>query len=137
MMYEIFISLKPQFSELIRQRKKTHEFRKYRPRHEIKRLWIYVTHPVSALKYIAEVGKLVEYPTRIPEDGVGNKEFNTGLKKSKYAFPILHLYELREPIHLRRLRNEFGFAPPQSFAYIDKYESLVEYVKDSGLRRLF
>ena len=137
MMSEIFISLKPKFAELIRQRKKTYEFRKYKPRQKINRFWIYVTQPIAALKYIAEVGELVEYPTKIPEDGVGNLEFNEGLKKSKYAFPILHLDELINPIHLQRLRGEFGFTPPQSFSYISRYESLVEYVTESSLRRIF
>ena len=137
MMHEIFISLKPKFAELIRQRKKTYEFRKYKPRHKINRLWIYVTQPIATLKYIAEVGEIVNYPTKIPEDGAGNSEFNKGLKKSKYAFPILHLDELIEPIPLQRLRDKFGFTPPQSFAYISKYRSLAKHVKKSGLRRIF
>ncbi len=137
MMYEIFISLKPEFAELIRQRKKTYEFRKYKPHHKINIFWIYVTQPIAALKYIAEIGELVEYPIKIPERGVGNIEFNKGLKKSKYAFPILHLDELTEPIHLQRLRTEFGFTPPQSFAYISRYESLVEHVRKTCLRRIF
>ncbi len=134
---EIIISLKPEFAELIKQRKKTHEFRKYKPNHNIKKLWIYVTKPVGALKYIAEVGKPIEYPEKIPEKGIGNLEFNKGLKKFRYAFPIRHFYELAEPIHLQSLKKDFGFTPPQSFAYTKKYEPLAKFVKKTGLRRIF
>lgn len=134
---EIFISLKPEFIELIKERKKTHEFRSYRPKKDIRRLWIYITVPVASLKYIIEVGRIVEYPEKIKIDGVGNLEFNKGLKKSKYAFPIKHLYELVEPISLERLKKEFGLVPPQSFIYIDKYPSLIDYVVKKGFKRLF
>ncbi len=134
---EIFISLKPKFAELIRQRKKTHEFRSYKPRYKINRFWIYVTQPIALLKYVAEVGEPAEYPEKIPETGIGNREFNKGLKTSNYAFPILHLYELKQPISLQKLKEKFGFAPPQSFAYINRYKSLAECVRASGLRRIF
>ncbi len=134
---EIFISLKPEFIELIKERKKTHEFRSYRPKKDISRLWIYITVPVASLKYVVDVGRIVEYPEKIKVGGVNNLEFNKGLKKSKYAFPIKHLYELVEPISLERLKKEFGFVPPQSFIYIDKYPSLIDYVIKKGFKRLF
>ncbi len=132
---EIFISLKPKFAELIRQRKKTHEFRTYKPRHKVNRFWIYVTQPIALLKYVAEVGEPVEYPAKILD--IGDREFNKGLKAFKYAFPILHLYELKKPISLQKLKEKFSFAPPQSFAYANRYKSLVECVRASGLRRIF
>lgn len=134
---EVFISLRPEMAELIRQRKKTYEFRKYVPRREIEKFWIYVSYPESALKSIAEVGWSIEYPNRIPGDSVGNAEFNSGLKKSKYAFPILHLDELIEPLGLQQLKEEFGFTLPQKFVYVDKYPRIVEYISSSELRRLF
>ena len=134
---EICISLRPEMAELVRLRKKNHEFRRYKLPYEVRRLWIYVTMPVSELKYIAEIGELVEYPTNIPEDGVGNTEFNKGLKKSKYAYPILHLDELVEPLNLQRLREEFGFSPPQRFVYTTKYQKLVDHFSSSRLRGLY
>lgn len=134
---EVFISLRPEMEKLIIQRKKTYEFRKYAPRQEIKKFWIYVSAPESALKYIAEIGELIKYPSRIHEDGVGNAEFNRGLKKSRYAFPILHLDELTKPLGLQQLKEEFGFTPPQRFMYVDKHPGIVEHVSSSGLRRLF
>ncbi len=134
---EIFISLKPQFAELIRERRKTYEFRKYKPTRHVNRIWIYVTSPTAALRYIAEVGEPVEYPNKIPENGVGNVEFNAGLKKSKFAFPILHLDELNEPITYKELRGRFNFTPPQSFTYADRYPSVAQHVRRTGLRRLY
>jgi len=89
------------------------------------------------LKFIAEVGEPVEYPHQIPEDGIGNLDFNLGLKLSKFAFPILHFDELLEGIPLNTLRSQFNFNPPQGYIYIDTFPNLVEFVKRQGIRRLY
>lgn len=137
MINEIFISLKPEFAELIKARKKTYEFRKYKPRRRVEKFWIYVNQPVAELKYVAQIDPPIEYPGKIPENGIGNLEFNNGLKKSKYAYPIIHFDEIIKPISHEELEEKFGFVPPQSFAYADKYSKIIKYVADAGLRRLF
>ena len=81
---DIFLSIKPKFDELIASGEKKYEFRSYKPKDPVKRIWLYITSPVSELKYIAEVGDVVEYPTQIPEDGTGNADFNRVLKVSKF-----------------------------------------------------
>lgn len=134
---DIFLSIKPKFANLIASREKTYEFRRYKPKNPIKRIWLYVTSPDSELKYIAEVGDVVEYPNQISEDGVGNADFNQGLKVSKFAFLILHLDELVEGIPIKTLRSGFGFNPPQGFIYTDTFPDLVEYVKGCEMRRLY
>jgi len=131
---EVIFSLKPKFAELIESREKNHEFRKYLPKEAPGKIWFYVTEPVSALVYIAEVGSAVEYPKRVEGAGVGNAEFNAGLKASRYAFPILHLYKLGRPLPLKELRERFGFTPPQAFAYEDKYPTLRDFVYEGGDR---
>jgi len=134
---DIFLSIKSKFAGLINSREKTHEFRRYKPKDQIKRIWFYVTSPDSELKYIAEVGKVVEYPNQIPEDGIGNVDFNQGLKFSKFAFPILHLNELVEGISLNRLKSQFNFNPPQKYIYTDSFPELVGYATSCGIRRIY
>mgnify|MGYP001594126032 CR=1 FL=1 len=134
---DIFLSIKPNFSSLIESREKTYEFRRYKPKYSIKRIWLYVMSPDSNLKYIAEVGGALEYPNQIPENDVGNADFNKGLKVSKFAFPILHLDELVEGIPLQRLRDEFNFNPPQGYIYTDAFPKLAKYVKSCKMRRLY
>lgn len=133
----IFLSIRPNFANLIARREKTYEFRRYKPKDQVKKLWLYVTSPVSELKYIAEVGDVVEYPTQIPEDGIGNAEFNKGLKVSKFGFPIIHLDELVEGIPISELRDRFNFNSPQGFIYTDTFPELVNYVKSCEIRRLY
>ncbi|MBI2499638.1 hypothetical protein HYV88_05330 [Candidatus Woesearchaeota archaeon] len=134
---EVFLSIKPEFVELLATRKKTYEFRRYKPNEPVKRIWLYVTRPECMLKYIAEVGEPVEYPTQIPEDGIGNSDFNSGLKVSKFAYPILHLDELIEGVPLDTLRKQFHFNPPQGYIYTDTFPDLVEFVNGCEIRRLY
>lgn len=134
---EIFLSIKPEFAELIATKGKNYEFRRYKPSEPVKRIWLYVTKPEGMLKYIVEVGEPVEYPAQILEDGVGNSDFNKGLKVSKFAFPILHFDEIVEGIPLDTLRSQFNFNPPQGYIYTDTFPNIVEFVKKCEMRRLY
>ncbi len=125
---EVIFSLKPKFAELIKQKEKNHEFRKYTPKILPIRIWFYVTAPVSALLFIADVGSIIKYPNKINPIGYGNKDFNDGLKKAEYAYPIKHLYKLKKPLKLNELKTQFEFTAPQGFAYMSKYPNLYEHV---------
>jgi hypothetical protein len=107
------------------------------PKQIVDKIWIYVPSPVCELKYIALVNKPVVYPEKINEVGFGNKEFDDGQKVSKYAFPILHLFEISEAISLARLEMDFNFSPPQGYAYTSKYPKLVQFVQRQILKQLF
>ena len=136
-MSEIFLSIKREFSDRIANCEKNHEFRKYLPNEPVEKIWIYVPSPICELKYIATVGKPVIYPEKIAIDGFGNKEFNDGQKKAKFAFPILHLYEISEAISLSRLKIDFNFSPPQSYIYTKKYPKLIQFMQCQKLNQLF
>lgn len=45
--------------------------------------------------------------------GIGNAEFNAGLKQSKYGYPIQELYELVRPVTLAEMKSQWrlGGAP--------------------------
>jgi len=51
-------------------------------------------------------------------------KFNKGEKVSKFAFPIIHLYELSEFIPFNVLKKRFNFTPPQAFTYTTKFPKL-------------
>ena len=69
----------------------------------------------------------MKYPEKLDSDGDGNYDFNIG-KKSKYAYPIIKVYELFYPISLEELKNKFDFIPPQAFSYAETFAKLTEYV---------
>ena len=52
------------------------------------------------------------------EDGLGNSEFNQGLKESKFGFEILHLYKIRTPLPASELKEKYKLLPPQRFSYL-------------------
>ena len=66
-------------------------------------------------------------PEQLEITGDGNLDFNKG-KKSKYAYPIIKVYELTNPISLEELKNKFGFVPPQAFSYAETFTELTEYI---------
>jgi predicted transcriptional regulator len=132
----IYLSIKPKFTRMIETGTKNYEFRKYYPKEEIDTLYVYETAPTCALKYIIELGNIIEYPDKIKEMGYGNEDFNKGLKKSKYAYKIKHVDLIENPISLNTLRDNFGFFAPQSYAYDARYEKLTNYIKSMKVKRL-
>lgn len=132
----IYLSIKPKFTKKIETGEKDYEFRKYIPKKEIDTLFVYETVPTCQLKYIIELGNIVEYPNKINELGYGNADFNAGLKQSKYAYEIKHVDLLENPICLKDLKDIYGFAPPQSYAYDDRYEKLTNTIKSAKVKRL-
>ena len=126
----IYISIKPQFTKLIESGEKNYEFRKYIPKNEINTLYVYESAPTSSLKYIIKLGKIIEFPNKIDSNGYGNKDFNNGLKKSKYAYEIKKVYKLKTPIPLMDLKYKYNFNPPQAYSYDTKYPDLTNLLKE-------
>lgn len=124
----VYFSIKPEFVSLIAKKDKNYEFRKYIPKKHPKTIIIYTTSPVCEIRYLAEIDTIIEYPSRIPENGYGNSDFNAGKKRSKFAYHICKLYELDNPINLYTLKSAFSFSPPQSYAYSSKYDELTSYI---------
>ena len=123
----IYVSIKQESTSKIVQGIKNHEFRNYIPKESFKFLYVYVTAPQSQLKYVIEIGNIVKYPEQLEVEGDGNLDFNQG-KKSKYAYPIMKVYELTNPISLEELKKRFGFVPPQAFSYAERYRGLTERI---------
>lgn len=136
-MMDVVISIKPKFVNLIKDGQKNYEFRKYIPKKGVARIWIYTSSPICSLEYVAEIDKIVTYPECIIENGFGNDEFNNGLKQSKHAYHIKHLYRLKIPLKLNMLRTEFGFTAPQSYFYLENNERLSKFVLEQELKKIF
>lgn len=124
----IYISIKPIFVDLILKNEKNYEFRKYIPNKKIEYIYIYETLPKARIKYVINITEISKFPEKIETTGIGNLEFNKGLKKAKYAYKLGKIFFLEKEVELQELREKYNFIPPQSFAYIEKYKSLTDYI---------
>ncbi len=127
----IYISIKPNFVELILKGKKNYEFRKYIPNQEFSKIYVYETIPKARIKYVMDITYISKYPEKIDTRGIGNVDFNAGIKKSKYAYKIGKIFFLENEIKLEDLKTIYNFVPPQSFAYTDKYKELTKYINEN------
>jgi predicted transcriptional regulator len=114
---DVIISIHPGPAEQIANGRKTHEFRNYKLPPQVSRIWIYVTAPVSELRYMATVGPAQE-PGQIPSNNAETEAFNAG-RGSQFAHELLQVYQLNNPVPLAMIK-ERGFmkAPPQKYQYI-------------------
>jgi hypothetical protein len=117
---DILMSIKEPHIASIVSRIKTHEFRKYELPASFKRIWFYISSPIQRLSYVAVIGS-VKKPGEISmeDEGIGNEEFNNGLKESKFGYEVLHLWELSSPrlgLSLEELKQQgFVKGPPQKY----------------------
>lgn len=67
--------------------------------------------------------------------GIGNDDFDNGLKESKFGYPVLGLYKLEKPLKAVDMNSLYGISPPQGYLYAPK--KLVEEVKIEEMNKLF
>ncbi|KAI3398001.1 hypothetical protein diail_9978 [Diaporthe ilicicola] len=116
---DVILSVHPEQAEQIAEGVKTHEFRNYRIPQTVGRLWIYITRPVCALKYMATISA-AKIPGEIsPDDsGVGNEDFNQG-KGLKFAYELKQVYQLNNPVSLTRMKeNGWVEEAPAKYVYV-------------------
>ncbi|KAK2597836.1 hypothetical protein N8I77_012597 [Diaporthe amygdali] len=116
---DIIISVHPDHAEQIAEGVKTHEFRNYRIPQTVARIWMYITKPVCALKYMATISGAKEPGEISPDDsGVGNEEFNQG-KGPKFAYELKQVYQLNNPVSLKRMKeNGWVEEAPAKYVYV-------------------
>ena len=49
---DVVLTIKPEFVKLLAARTKNHEYRKYKLREAVERLWLYETAPTMAITYV-------------------------------------------------------------------------------------
>lgn len=133
-MNSVFISIKPEYTKLIENQEKNYEFRNYLIK-DIKYMYVYESIS-STLKYIIEIGDIIEFPNQIDEEHSGNVDFNKG-NFYKYAYSIKHLYKLKRPIGLMELKSKYGFTAPQKYTYINKYPKLEKELEKLEKMQIF
>ena len=67
--------------------------------------------------------------------GIGNDDFDKGLKQSKYGYPVTALYRLPAPLTTAELRARFDMPVPQGWRYATR--KLVEEVRLEDMERVF
>ncbi|KAH8832507.1 hypothetical protein DL96DRAFT_1417353, partial [Flagelloscypha sp. PMI_526] len=131
----ILISIKPIHMNRISARTKNHEFRKYLIPNAVKRMWLYVSSPDQTLRYIATISHGKKPGEVEDEDGIGNADFNAGLKESGFAYEVKELYELQQPIPLKDMQDKYGATFPQRYTYV--LEAMIQDVVLDQQIRLF
>ncbi|ETS78344.1 hypothetical protein PFICI_10406 [Pestalotiopsis fici W106-1] len=115
---DIIISIYCEHVENMTKRRKTHEFRDWKIPETVHRVWIYVPRPISELRYMCTLGP-AKTAGQIHEDGLGNAEFNQGMmKRSKFAFEVLSMYELNNPVSNQVMQQNGWPRAPQKFSYV-------------------
>ncbi|GBE79219.1 hypothetical protein SCP_0204160 [Sparassis crispa] len=113
---DVILTIKPVYAGLIRKREKNHEFRGYRLRAGVQRLWLYESSPVCALTCLIETAA-PKVPGEICDpSGIGNDEFDAG-QSASYAYPILGLFTLGQPVSRVEMKARFGVYAPQGYCY--------------------
>ncbi|KAL7942791.1 hypothetical protein V8C42DRAFT_330395 [Trichoderma barbatum] len=124
---DVLLAIQPIHLRNIVHRRKNHEYRKYRLRDGVERLWLYETQGTredkcrSIITHIVTIPSTVRHtPGTVPEEpfGLRNAEFNSGQKQSKYGYPILELYELVRPITLDEMKLVWGMGAPMAWCYV-------------------
>ena len=117
---DVFISMHPQHVTNILDQTKDYVFFQWRLPPSVCRIWIYETSPTCRIKYMAVIGP-EKHPNEIQsEDGIGNAEYNAKPKhSSNYAYEILELYELADPIPWAQIcANEWLKTPPSKWSWV-------------------
>ncbi|EJD55288.1 hypothetical protein AURDEDRAFT_49906 [Auricularia subglabra TFB-10046 SS5] len=112
---DAILPLQGNYMDEIVQRMKTYEFRRYRIRASVQRVWFYLNAPASAIAYVCEID-----PARtrnkgdapLPEDGRGNREFNTRHKdwdRYDFAYRIRSVRKLDPPLTIAIMKQKYEF----------------------------
>ncbi|RGP66058.1 pua protein [Fusarium sporotrichioides] len=122
---DVLMSIKPHHLANIISRDKNHEYRKYRLKDGVARLWLYETGSgggSSSITHIAIIPPTTRHePGSVPTEppGIGNEDFNAGRKESKYGYPIIELYKLVHPVTLEEMKTRWGMGGvPMGWQYV-------------------
>ncbi|KAK8065936.1 hypothetical protein PG997_012683 [Apiospora hydei] len=115
---DIIVSIYGEHVKRMVERTKTHEFRSWKMPESVHRVWVYITKPASELRYMFLMGP-PKTRGEIDDDGIGNAEFNAGKKKAAtYAYEVLQVYELNNPVSLETMKQYGWPTAPQKYAYV-------------------
>ncbi|KAF2495854.1 hypothetical protein BU16DRAFT_459572 [Lophium mytilinum] len=140
---DVILAIQDPYMSQIFDGSKTYEFRKYLITPTVERIWFYRTSPHSSIEYVCEIDpartrKPGDEP--LPEDGLGNFEFNSGHKDwdgYDYAYKINAVCKLKIPIKLEDLKNEHDIkAAPRGLVYAPKSMTDIDWRGSTRIRSL-
>ncbi len=130
----LFLSLRPEYAELLLAGEKTVELRRIRPRAPVGTdVLLYASSPQCELVGTCSVGAIGQ---STPDDiwklhgcntGIGRTAFRAYFRGASQAVAITvkDTRRLDSPISLSRLRAEWvNFQPPQSFRYVSSQDAI-------------
>ncbi|KAJ8130203.1 hypothetical protein O1611_g3428 [Lasiodiplodia mahajangana] len=121
---DVLLAIKPEHLGNIAGQRKNHEYRKYRLPNGVERLWFYETADGGGRGAITHIAVIPDSVRRIPGQvpteppGIGNEDFNAGLKQSKYGYPILELHELVQPVTRAEMMSKWNMGAPMGWRYV-------------------
>ena len=114
---DAFICVHPSQIKHILSRTKTHEIRKFALLPNTVRIWLYETAPKSRVKYMAEIGSAILAGEIL--DGEGTDTNPKIVANGEFAYEIIGLYELADPISFANIKERGWFkAPPPRFTCV-------------------
>jgi predicted transcriptional regulator len=130
--YNVIISIKPAYADMILDGKKRYEFRKHGFRKQIDKVFIYSTKPISKIMGYFTFDEILKgTPPEIWEicseyAGILEDDFYKYYERAKIAFAIKinSVFRIEEPISPFKIKG--GFSSPRSFTYTnDKFSNLI------------
>jgi hypothetical protein len=132
----VVLYIQPEHMTRIATQTKNHDYRKYELPHTIHRLWFFETEPVDVITFMATTGPAKRPGEVNDSSGIGNDDFNAGLKGCKFGYPIIQLYQFTDPLDRKTLKGKYGLAPPTSHFIPPPWLSR-DYTPEKLLIRLF
>lgn len=135
----LLVSIKEKYVNKILSGEKTIELRKSKPKAQIgDTIVIYTTQPKKAITAIAVIKNII---VLAPTDMWVQHQSNLGVSKDEFenyyqandkaiGIELSHVHVLDEEILLSAIKVVYpGFSPPQTFRYLNKFESLKKFHK--------
>jgi hypothetical protein len=107
---DVILAIYPEHVASLVSGTKSHGFHKYHLSPDARFLWLYETAPMHTIHFIIEVDAPL-LPGQVLSSGLGNTDFNDGLKESEFAYPVLKVHHLPCPISASKLLD-FAVSPP-------------------------
>ncbi|KAJ5633871.1 hypothetical protein N7528_001713 [Penicillium herquei] len=124
---DVILPMRGPYMDQIVRGEKNYEFRKYRLKSTVKRIWFYRTAPHSSITHVCDTSSArTRNPGDLPleEDGLGNSEFNSrhpDWDGYDFAYKMMTVRELRQPITLSEMKENHGFKlAPRGLGYLPK-----------------
>ncbi|KAK4197342.1 hypothetical protein QBC40DRAFT_285721 [Triangularia verruculosa] len=117
---DIVVSIDPVILREIVEGHRDHEFREYRLPPQALRVWLFAADPVNEVKYMAVIGPAKQPGEIDGQSGYkGNAEFNRGETRFRYAYELVQVYRLNNPVPLEDMdEHGMGKTAPARWKYL-------------------